>query len=295
MILPSAARCRPARAAASAARTLAISALTVSLAACQSTSTPHSGFLSTYDGLGDKVGGGKPSTTRRDDAMSGGVKRVYIEPTVLKVYADNPIKPAEQAMVQSEVDRRICFEVSRYFEVAASPEPGAGRVRTAIVRIAPTSRAGSAATAAASYFIPIPLPMISLRAPMTTGGLAAEAELLTPDGQQAAALTWSYDAEIVSRSSPSLSPIGDALQMAEPFGKATAKTFAAKNSDGRRAKKLKVPDPDPCARFGPRRNVTRFVGDKAVSIATGLYSPTIAGAGRPAEPAADDARYAGKR
>jgi hypothetical protein len=124
---------------------------------------------------------------------------------------------------------------------------------------------------------------------MTTGGLSAESELLTPDGQQAAALTWSYNAEVISRSDASLSPIGDALQMAEPFGDAVAKTFAvkAKTADGKKAEKRKIPDPDPCARYGPRRNVTRFVGKTAMGAATGLYFPTIAGAGRPAEPAAN--------
>lgn len=295
MNLPSAASRAPTRTAAAAVRVFAAAALAASAAACQSTSAPHSGFLSSYDGLGDSVGGGKPSARRRDDAVSGAVKRVYIEPTVLKIHADSPIKPDDRAMVQNEVDRRICFEVSRYFEVAPTPEPDAGRVRIAIVRLHPTSRTGSAVTAAAGFFNPIPMPLINLRAPMTTGGLAAEAELLTPDGRQAAALTWSYDAEIVSRSNPSLSPVGDALQMAEPFGKATAKTFAAKTSDGKKAKKLKVPDPDPCAHYGPRRNLTRFVGDKAFSVATGLYSPTIAGTGRAAEPATGETREAPQR
>lgn len=286
MNLPSASGRGPSRTASMAVRIVTLAALASAAAACQSSPAAHSGYLSTYAGLGDKDGGRKTSAKRRDDAMSGAVKRVYIEPAALRMHADSPIKPDQQAMVQSEVDRRICFEVSKYFDVAPSPEPSAGVVRTAIVRIDPTSMAGSAATAAAGFFNPIPMPMINLRAPMTTGGLSAESELLTPDGQQAAALIWSYNAEVISRSSPSLSPVGDALQMAEPFGKAVAKTFAvkAKTSDGKKAKKRKVPDPDPCARYGSRRNVTRFVGSTAMGIATGLYSPTVAGTGRPAEP-----------
>ena len=288
MNLPSAARRAPTSNAA-AARVVIMVGLAAGAAACQSTPAAHSGFLSSYAGLGDQEGSRKTSAKRRDDALSGAITRVYIEPTVLRVHADGPIKPDQQAMVQSEVDRQICFEVSKHFDLAPTPEPGAGRVRTVIVGIDPTNRAGSAVTAAAGFFNPIPMPFINIRAPMATGGLSAESELLTPDGRQAAALTWSYNAEVISRSDASLSPIGDALQMAEPFGDAVAKTFAVKASDGKKAKKRKIPDPDPCARYGPRRNVTRFVGKTAMGAATGLYSPTIAGAGRPAEPAANEA------
>lgn len=288
MNLPSAASRGPTRTAASAAQVFTMAALAASVAACQSTPAAHSGFLSSYAGLSDQEGARKTSAKRRDDALSRAITRVYIEPSVLRLHADSPIKPDQQAMVQSEVDRQICFEVSKHFDLAPAPEPSAGRVRTAIVGIDPTNRAGSAVTAAAGFFNPVPMPLVSIRAPMATGGLAAESELLTPDGRQAAALTWSYNAEVISRSDASLSPVGDALQMAEPFGNAVAKTFAVKADDGKKAKKRKIADPDPCARYGPRRNVTRFVGKTAVGAATGLYFPTIAGTGRPAEPVANE-------
>lgn len=288
MNLPSVARRGRTRTAASATQVFMMAALAASVAACQSTPAAHSGFLSSYAGLSDQEGARKTSAMRRDEALSGAITRVYIEPSVLRLQADSPIRPDQQAMVQSEVDRQICFEVSKHFDLALAPEPGAGRIRTAIVGIDPTSRAGSAVTAAADFFNPIPTPFVSIRAPMATGGLSAESELLTPDGQQAAALTWSYNAEVISRSDASLSPVGDALQMAEPFGDAVAKTFAAKAGDGKKAQKRKIADPDPCARYGPRRNITRFVGKTAVGAATGLYFPTIAGTGRPAEAAPDE-------
>ncbi len=179
-------------------------------------------------------------------------------------------------MVRHEVDRQICFEVSERFTVVPSPSPDAGAVRTAIVRIDPTNRAGSAVSAAAGFFIPIPV--VSFRAPMTTGGISVESELLAPDGRQAAAIAWSKRAEVVSRTDPSLSRIGDALQLAEPLGDAVGDAFSSK------ARKVRqIPDPDPCAHFGPRRQVGRMVATRVVGAATGLYVPEAAGAGRPAQ------------
>jgi hypothetical protein len=155
-------------------------------------------------------------------------------------------------------------------------------VRTAIVRIDPTNRAGSAVSAVAGFFIPIPV--VKFRAPMTTGGLAVESELVAPDGRQAAALIWSHRAEIVGRVEPSMSRVGDALQLAEPLGDAVGDAFA---TDARKV--AAIPDRDPCAAFGARRNVGRMLANGLVGFGTGLYAPEVSGAGRAAKPAIEDA------
>lgn len=114
-----------------------------------------------------------------------------------------------------EVDRQLCYELSERFEIAEQLEPQAGTVRVGVTYIRPTHQVGSAAAAVANFFIPGP---IKVRAPGGTGGLGAEAELLAPDGRQAAAVVWRRDAMVVGTDKPSLSRIGDAHQLAEPLG-----------------------------------------------------------------------------
>lgn len=259
---------RPARRLTSLALLGASAAL---VAACQSTAVDRSGYLSSYEGLSG--GPGK----RRDDPASDSVTRVYIEPTVLRTNARTAIKAQDQALVRQEVDRQICFEVSKRFDLVPTPEPGAARLRAAVVRIAPTNPAGSAATAAASFFIPVPI--VKFRSPGISGGLAAEAELVAADGRQVASIAWSKSTQGISTMDPSLSPVGDALQLAGPFADAVGQAFATKAR-----KKRPVAKPDPCARYGPRRNAGRTVGGAILGFGAGLYAPSVSGAGRPAEP-----------
>lgn len=251
-----------------------LTAVLLGSAACQSTPTPPSGFLSSYQDIRAAGGVAYGRGERRDDAASDAIAGVYIQPSVLSLPADTPISPEDQAMVRSEVDRQICFEVSQRFTVLPEASPEAATIRTAIVRIHPTGRVGSAASAVAGFFIPVPV--VKFRAPMTTGGLAVESELLAPDGSQIAALTWSRSAEIVGRTEPSLSRVGDALQLAEPMGDAVGQAFASPARAER-----PVADPDPCVRFGPRMNVGRMVASGVVGFGTNLYVPQVAGTGRP--------------
>ena len=73
---------------------------------------------------------------------------------------------------------------------------------------------------------------------------------------------------------PSLSRVGDALQMAEPMGDAVREAFATKAR-----KEIKIPSPDPCAAYGPRRDIGRMAASMAVDSVTGLYFPEAAGTG----------------
>lgn len=259
---------RPARRFASIAL---VSASAVLVAACQSTAIGRSGYLSSYEGLSDGP------AKRRDDPASDAITRVYIEPTVLRVNARTPIKAEDQALVRQEIDRQICFEVSKRFELVPTPAVDTARVRAAVVRIVPTNPAGSAATAAASFFIPVPI--VKFRSPGISGALAAEAELVSADGRQVAAIAWSKSTQGVSMMDPSLSSVGDALQLAEPFADAVGEAFATKAR-----KKRPVAKPDPCARYGPRRHAGRAVGGAILGFGTGLYAPSVSGAGRPALP-----------
>jgi hypothetical protein len=233
------------------------------LAACQTAPTANSGFLSAYDRLEAREGTIRASIRQyRDDSRAAGIEQVWLEPTVLIGPIAAGLSEEDQALVLREVDRQVCYEISERFTLAASPD-GASRLRTAVVRIDRTGPEGSAVAAVANAFIPGPG---TVRVPGTTGGLAAEAELLDAAGRQAAALAWARNANVVGTDSPSLSRVGDALQMAEPFADAVGDAFAP----GDRAVRS-IPDPDPCGRYGPRNQPAGVLTRRV----TGLYVPEV--------------------
>lgn len=233
------------------------------LAACQTAPAADSGFLTGYDRLqarGDTI---RASIRQyRDEAGAAAIEQVWLEPAVLFGTAGEGLDDQERAMVLREVDRQVCYEISERFTLAASPE-GAARVRTAVVGIGRTAAAGSAVAAVANAFIPGPG---TVRVPGTTGGLAAEAELLSARGDQTAALAWSRNANVLGTDSPSLSSVGDALQMAEPFADAVGDAFAPAERPVRA-----IADPDPCGRYGPRTQPGGFL----TRLVTGLYVPEV--------------------
>lgn len=233
------------------------------LAACQTAPTANSGFLSGYDRLEAREGTVRASIRQhRDEARAAAIEQVWLEPAVLSGAAGEGLTEADRAQVLREVDRQVCYELSERFTLAASPD-AASRVRTAVVRIDPTAPAGSAVAAVANAFIPGPG---TVRVPGTTGGLAAEAELLDARGGQAAAIAWARNANVLGTDSPSLSRVGDALQMAEPFADAVGDAFAPADRAVR-----PIADPDPCGRYGPRTQPAGFL----TRLVTGLYVPEV--------------------
>lgn len=240
----------------------------LSLGACASAPATQSGFLSDYSRLEARTDIVRARVLQfRDEALVSTIERVLIEPVQLGEGVGTNLTEAERSLLVYELDRQVCYEVSRRFDLATAADAAAPRLRLAATRVQITNQAGSVASAVADRFIPGP---IGLRVPGSTGGLAAEMELLMPDGRQAAALVWSRDAQVVGTDNPSLSRIGDAHQLAEPFGDIVGAGVAPKDRRPRT-----VPDPDPCAQYGPRIRpegfVTRFV--------TGLYTPSISGGG----------------
>lgn len=245
---------------------------TSALGGCHTTPAANSGFLASYDGLQAPPRSLSASVQqRRDDAASDAVDTVFLQPAVFAPGVDEQLAAADRARILSEVDRQICFEVSERFAITPQQTPSGAIIRTAVVRVQPTGRIGSAASAAVGFFVPV----VNIRAPMTTGGLAVESEMLEAGtGRQIAAIAWARNAQYVGRDSPSLSRVGDALQMAEPMGDAVGDAFA---SEAREVND--IPDPDPCAAFGPRRDIARSAAGFAVGQVTGLYHPAIEGAG----------------
>lgn len=243
-----------------------------SLSACQTAPAPNAGFLSSYDRLETKEGTLRVSVReRRDDGLAAAIERLFIQPAHLAEGAAEGVAANDVALVLGEVDRQACYELSRRFTVLPTAEPEAATVRIAVTRIAPTGAVGSGLSAVASVFIPGP---VGIRPPGSTGMLAAEAEMLTVDGAQAAALAWARSANVVGMDNPSLSRVGDALQFAEVFGDQVAESFAPAERKAR-----PVAEPDPCERFGPRDQPGGFI----TRLVTGLYVPETQGV-RPQQP-----------
>jgi hypothetical protein len=238
------------------------------LAACASPAK-QGGFLSSYENLAPRPGAVRADIAERKDAGAlAAISRVRLEPTQLVDPDASWLSDDERRAVLREADAQLCFELSKRYELV--DEGHEARVRAAITRIRPTGRIGSAASAAAAFFIPGP---IGVRVPGTLGGLGAEAEMVSADGRQLAAMTWNRSAMPVGTDNPSLSRIGDALQLAAPFADATAKAFSAPGAKARR-----VGNPDPCAQFGSRFRPEGW----AARFVTKLYVPQMSGA-KPAQ------------
>jgi len=253
-------------------RAFAVSSLPLLLAACASAPT-QSGFLSGYDGMAEREDTVRAAVNERRDAQGlSKVGRVFIAPT--RIEADAPwLNEVERTLLLREIDAQLCFELSERFEIAQEADEAAARVRAAVTGVEPTGRAASAASAAASFFIPGPL---GLRAPGALGALSAEAEMLAPGGSdQIAAISWTRTATAVGTDDPSLSRVGDALQFAEPFADAAA---AVMTPDTPTKRKIEA-GADPCARFGARFRPEGW----AAKFATGLYVPQMSGAKAEAE------------
>lgn len=237
------------------------------LAACASAPT-QSGFLSGYDGMARRTDTVRAEITQhRAPERLAGVSRVAIAPTVLN--GENGwMTPQERTTLLREVDAQLCFELSERYEIAGQDDAKAAKVRAAVTGVEATGRAASAASAAASFFIPGPL---GVRAPGTVGALRAEAEMLAPGGgQQIAAISWSRTAMAVGTDNPSLSRIGDALQFVEPFADDAAKAL----SPDKPVKRKITSKTDPCSAYGPRFRP----GGWAAKAVTGLYVPSLSGA-----------------
>lgn len=249
-------------------RALIATALIAPLAACASAPAPNSGFLSRYDQMPARTDTVRANIRERQDAAAlARVRKVALAPTIYAPgAAADWMTEAERKALTREVDAQLCFELSKRYDLATGEAADAHKVRAAITGVEPTGRFASAASAAASFFIPGPL---GVRAPGTTGALAMEAEMLAPTGEQVAAISWRRTAKPVGTDDPSLSRIGDALQFAEPFADAAARTMTAKGHKPR-----KVADPDPCASYGARIRPEGFLA----KFATGLYVPDLSGA-----------------
>lgn len=250
-----------------------IFAILTSVAGCATKPPTQSGFLDDYSTLQPASGNVREQVIqRRNEAVAAPVNRVVIARPVLApgLVLDPSINEAEIGAVQFELERQLCFELSRRFVIGAAGDADAGVIETAISGLERTSPSASVASAVASRLIPGPG---SVRLPVGRGGLIVEGRARAANGDEAAAMVWSRGAG-VAFDRGSLSEIGDAHRYAEAFA---ADFTAWLAGDARPASA--VSDPDPCAAYGPRIDLVRA----ATSIGTGLHQVGEAPPTRPTE------------
>lgn len=255
-------RSRPARLAALWAASLPV------LAACATRPPTETGFLGRYDTLQPVAGTVRAQVLqRRAEPALAPIRHVAIAPVRVAGGADlaSGLDGQEQALVTGEIERQLCFALSRRFDIAPPGSTGAARIEAVVTRIQPTGAVSSVASAALSRAIPGPG---SVRLPIGQGGLGVEALARDGGGQELAAMSWSRGAG-VAMDRGSLSEVGDAHRFAEAF----AEDFAALLGDGLHPPRP-VPEPDPCTSFGPRLDLAR----RAAGIGLGLH---LTGGARP--------------
>jgi hypothetical protein len=185
---------------------------------CVSATATQSGFLQGYDRLvAAQNAGAAEALTFRDAAALAGVQRISLAPAIAHPSLSGAWRVEDLSPLLWEVDAQLCRELAEQFEITT--DPSALQVRVAVTAVQRTGQPSSLPAAAANQALPGPG---SFRLPVGLGGLAAEAEVIDPlKGTTAAQIVWARRAQ-VAFSTASLSPVGDAHQLAEPFADAVA-------------------------------------------------------------------------
>lgn len=207
---------------------------------------------------------------QRDLEALRAVQKLALLPAKLQEGGDIPdtITPESRTLMLGELDRQLCFKLSRRFELVGPEDPAAARVQAVITRLQETNATASAASAAVSRF----LPGGSVRLPVGRGGISIEARLDLADGRQAAAMAWSRGAGVVMDSG-SLSQVGGAHRFTANFADDFAE-FLVEPETPKRA----LPADDPCAKHGARLDLGRLAAGRVI----GMHVP------RPSNPKEQD-------
>jgi hypothetical protein len=232
------------------------------LPACATKPPTQTGFLSNQAGMETVSGTVRAQIERQRDLNAlRTVQKLALFPAKLQQGGDIPdtIAPESRTLVLGELDRQLCFQLSRRFELVGPEDPEAARVQAVITRLQETNGTASAASAAVSWF----LPGGSIRLPVGRGGLSIEARLDLADGRQAAAMAWSRGAGVVMDEG-SLSEVGDAHRYTANFADDFS-DFLVEPGTPKRA----LPAQDPCQKHGPRLDLGRLAAGQLI----GLHMP----------------------
>ena len=232
---------------------------------CATTAPTRSGFIDVNQPLERTSGNIRAQVdVRKDEVRIAKIRDLRIESSIVAsgVVLPTTISKENIDLVLFEVDRQMCFKLSRHFDIATpNTITSSATVRAAVTGVQETNSTASVVSATISRFIPGPG---SVRLPIGRGGLSMEASAdLYNSGGEAAAMAWSRGAG-VAFDKGSLSEVGDAHRYAADFAETFVELLA-----GPDAQKRDVPQPDPCARFGDRLDI----GRSALGIGLGLHIP----------------------
>jgi hypothetical protein len=205
--------------------------------------------------------------TRSDPAKLSQIATITIVPTIVAqgVTLPDSLDASAVQQVLSELDRQMCFELSKRFTIASEDQASqATKISAAITGLQVTNPTASVASAAISRLIPGPG---SVRLPVGRGGLSIEARAMLPgEAGEAGAMAWSRGSGVLMDKG-SLSEVGDAHRYTREFAETFAK-FLVADAD----KSTQAQTPDPCARFRTEGDL----GRRALGTVLGLHVPNSA-------------------
>lgn len=193
------------------------SLLSFALASCASATLHQGKSLTSYAGMSTSGGTLTKASVRLDPDVILAARTVRIVPTSVSEISEASFDPKQLTLVSNAIDRALCIELSERFQVVAADYPADLVVRSAITHIIETNTAAAATSTVASLGAGVALPVPIPRLPIGLGGLSVEAEAVSPDGSQKAAMIWSRNADIITTKAR-LSEVGDAYLLASEFG-----------------------------------------------------------------------------
>ncbi|MVA26359.1 DUF3313 domain-containing protein [Agrobacterium vitis] len=187
------------------------------LSGCGSVPLTTSGSLKSYDKLGPVEGKLSKSRVFLDEQTLLMARSIAISPTKLSPQARSKLhEPGSDRLVSNALDRALCIDLSDRFRVVRPGEPADLTVQAEITDIVPTGKLAAGVSKVTTLGTSAVLPVGIPRLPIGLGGLAVEAEALTPQGTQVAAIVWSRGANSITNG-PRVSEVGDAYGLASAF------------------------------------------------------------------------------
>ena len=209
---------------------LAVSGLLLGLAACSTLPEP-AGQLSGYENLQKPRGLMAQYKTYADKPGLASYRRVHIQPVVITPEVAEKAGDANLGLVSNAIARDMCNALANSYQISAQGGADTLEIRAFITDFSPTGARASATSSVLSQISPV-----SFRLPVGLGHLSAEAEALSPDGQQLASLVWSRKANVLD--SGGVSQISDAYAFSDGFSSAFYKLLTPAKSDKSVAPKL---------------------------------------------------------
>lgn len=220
------------------------------LTGCASVPPATTGSLTSYGDLAKVRSLRTQAASKADGAALTRARTVRIDPVVFGDALGAELTTAQMSLIANAMERTLCSRLGPHFEVVDSRVDADLTIRTAVTRIRATGAKAAALSAAISLAIPAP------RLPIGLGGFAAEAEVVRPDGVQAAALIWSRDADMLS--GKRASSIGDAYDLSTKFAQDLSKLIVKERAKGSPQRSHRDAA-DACGVYGKRPGLTGTV------------------------------------